>query len=73
MRRRKAKPTPCGLYHIRLSPPNVVPSTNVHQHAPSTPFQCLKRGESLTYGIGETLTYDRGVTQTDFEGLATGA
>ena len=52
------------------APPSVAPSTSVHPHAPSTPFQCLKRGESLTYGIGETLTYGDGVTQTDFWGLA---
>jgi len=35
----------------------------------STPFQCLKRGESLTCGIGQTLTYGIGVTQTDFEAV----
>lgn len=50
----------CALFKFR-----------VHQHAPCTSFQFLKRGESLTYDIGESLTYGRGVTQTDFWGLAT--
>ena len=35
----------CALFKFR-----------VHQHAPCTSFQFLKRGESLTYDIGESLT-----------------
>jgi hypothetical protein len=36
---------------------------------PDTPFQRLKRGESLTCTIGLTLTYGTGVTQTYFEAI----